>query len=277
MFGEGFGVCLDVLVGFDDAAFVHHLLVPAFVDTYDDDLVITQQALLDCLAEVELVDDRTEDGLVVHGGDLNVGLPGLLLDPGRVGARGGRHEQALLGSDRLVIEDGAVDGRDLACTSMGFVGDDQVEAGDPVAGLCFGDLVGRLVGGEHDLAAALAQERGDVVRVGGDGIFEVGGEHHGGVVSAADGVVRTDRQVGERFLRVDQPFGDGLGQQGQRRNQHQGALGFEAFGDPQCGERLAGAARGDELASFAEVLGDVVDGLGLVGPALHRLAGTAAP
>ena len=79
---------------------------------------------------------------------------------------------------------------------------------------------------------------------------------------------------------VGEPLGHGLGQQGQRRDQHQGAFRFEAFGDSQRHECLAGAARHDQLGAPVQIVDDISDGFLLVGPwrlGFPGFAGSEAP
>ena len=89
------GACVGDLgaVDGDEAATLCPVQVGGVVHAHNDDLVVGQQLPLDRLGEPEPVEHGAETGLVVHGGDLEVGLLGLLHDPAREEARGGGHEE----------------------------------------------------------------------------------------------------------------------------------------------------------------------------------------
>ncbi len=153
----------------DEPAPLCPVAVGGVIDADDDHLVVGEQVTLDRLSEPEPVEHRAELCLVVHRGDLEVGLFGFPHDPTGEVARGGRHEQPAACLDLLAVEDGGEVGGDAPGAAMGLIGDDQVEGRHPTQPERLGDLRRRLVGGKHDTRAGPpAQERSDLLGVGRD-------------------------------------------------------------------------------------------------------------
>ena len=222
--GQGAGVGHLGAVDGDEPAPLRPVAVGGVIDADDDHLVVGEQVTLDRLGEPQPVKHRAERCLVVHRGDLKVGLFGFPHDPAREVARGGGHEQPAARPDLLAVKDGGEVGGDAPGAAMGLIGDDQVEGGHPTQPKRLGDLRRGLVGGKHHTrAGAPPQKRSDLLGVGGDReaqITRVG--HHR--IGFGDGLVGTHRQEVESRLGVGRPLAQRLGQQRQRRHQHQRAL-----------------------------------------------------
>ena len=118
---------------------------------------------------------------------------------------------------------------------MRLVGDDQVEGGHPTQPERLGDLRRGLVGGKHHARAGpAAQEPRDLLWGGGDREAQIArvGHHR---VGFGDRLVGTHRQEVESRLGVGRPLAQRLGQQRQRRHQHQRALRGQLLVDEQRG------------------------------------------
>ena len=225
--GQGAGVGHLGAVEGDEPAPLCPVAVGGVIDADDDHLVVGEQVTLDRLGEPEPVEHRAERCLVVHRGDLKVGFFGFPHDPAGEVARGGRHEQSAARLDGLGVEDGGEVGGDAPGAAMGLIGDDQVEGGHPTQPKRLGDLRRRLVGGKHDTRAGPpAQERRDLLGVGGDREAQITGVRHDRI-RFGDGLVGTHRKEVESRLGVGRPLAQRLGQQRQRRHQHQRAFGGE--------------------------------------------------
>ena len=157
--GQGAGVGHLGAVDGDEPAPLRPVAVGGVIDADDDHLVVGEQVALDRLGEPQPVKHRAERCLVVHRGDLEVGLFGFLHDPAREVARGGRHEQPAARLDLLGVEDGGEVGGDPPGAAVGLIGDDQVEGGHPTQPERRGDLRRGLVGGEHHARAGPAAQK----------------------------------------------------------------------------------------------------------------------
>jgi len=250
------------------------------VDGQDEDLVVGEQVTLYGLAEPEPVQDRAEDGFVVHRREHRVVGVGLLLGVRVEQARGGGHVQALGPAQvGVVVDPDEVRlvrlGQGDAGGAVGLVADDQVEVGHPLA-LGAGDDVDRLVGGEDDgelvVLGALADLRGQGLGVRGRGVDQVVDRE------VLRGVGLADLHVGAHGIRAEGdlglllPLAQALVEQLDRGDEEQdgGGLGLaagrELLGDLERGERLAGPAGHDQLAAVmrGQSLADRRPGLPLV-------------
>ena len=248
--GEGAGVGDRLAISRDEGRPLRHLLEGGVRDTDHDDLVVGEQFLVDGLREREPVQHRAELLLVVHRGDLPVSLTRLLPQPPRVVARRGRHEQPLPRLDLGGVEHGREHPGLGASAAVRLVRNHQIEQRRPARlGVC--DPLRRLIGREHDPrpTAALAKERCNLNRVGGDGDAEFARRCDDGVpVLGCDRVVGADRQVVEVPDR--EPLADRLLHQRQRRHQHKGSLRPKLVVQETGSQRLAGAARHHQLAAI---------------------------
>ena len=143
----------------------------------DDHPVVGEQVAGDYSAEPQLVEDRTERGLVVHRGQHHIGLLGLRLRLVAIDPRRRRHVEPARAGDVRVVVDPREHGL-IACIpegaggAMRFVADDQVEGAQSLL-LSASDHVQRLVGREHhrhrigtDRAATRATSSSGLVEAG---------------------------------------------------------------------------------------------------------------
>lgn len=136
-------------------------------DRDDGDLVRGQQPETDRFGEREVINDRAEEVLVVHGGHADVSLLGTDAIAGREDCRGGRHEQAPLGRDRVGVQDRLGRASLEARAAVRLVGDRQIEGSlHPGGGHGLRQDAGGIVGAEDQQRAAVGQSLGDPAGVG---------------------------------------------------------------------------------------------------------------
>ena len=198
---------------------------------------------------------------VIHRLDCLVPVLGGGEGPWRAG-----HEQAPVGGEPVLVEDGGERARRPAGGSVRLIGDDQSEAGTgDRTGV--GEHVGGLVGAEHDPGFVEAEEPGDGVDVGGGRGVEhrqvTNGEVRvlAGPLVLGDPRVRADRQVPEPDSGVGGPLADGLQHEAQRRDQHHRQVRCEVLVGPQGGECLPGSAGHVDLQAGRPAVEAVADGL----------------
>ncbi|MGZ4511988.1 MAG: hypothetical protein ACXVX4_11755 [Mycobacterium sp.] len=115
----------------DEPALLCPVAVGVVIDADNDHLVVGEQVTFDCFGEPQPVKHRPERFLVVHRGDLEVGLLGFpQYPPGEV-ARGGSHEQAATRQNLFRINDLRKVRRNAPGTAMSLIGDGQVERRNP--------------------------------------------------------------------------------------------------------------------------------------------------
>ena len=156
----------------DEASALRIPAIPRLIDPHDDHAVVRQQVLLDGLAEREPVEHRTEDGLVVHRGHVEVALTSLAHQPPGVVPGGRGHKDPFTSGNLLLVKHGREDTRHHTGTAMGFVGDDEIE---PVSGAseCRCDHRRGLVGRKHHTRSTAFQECPDGCRIARGRVSEV--------------------------------------------------------------------------------------------------------
>lgn len=241
-----------------------------------DHAVLGQPLGISRLAEAQPVGQGAEVLLVVHvrhlvAASAQGGFGRFVLD-----ARGGGHVHPFRGPwPVLVVDQLEVHGAIAFAFPFGpahsggavrLVGEGQVELRRPVPGLGGGDLVQRVVGGEHNPGRSrAAQDLGDPLR----GRRHLS-NHLMGCDVAAGGAVRADDDGLEAPAGVEQPFGSGPGGQGDGRDRERDATTVrdQFLSGAQAGEGLASAAGHDQPAPvvFVEPAPDACDGVVLLRP-----------
>ena len=234
------------------------------LDGEDEHLVVDEQAALHGLGERQDVQVRPVHRFVVHRAERDVVLLRGLLRGLAEDARRGRHVEALVPAD----ERGVVHLHEVALVlvverrarrAVRLVAHDEIERGQAVLVLRVvhdvdrvvrrehhGHVVGRVLGLHLPRQARAARRR----RVG-----ELVHERLHDVVVLlallADVAVRADREAPERRRALLRPLRQRLRQEREARQEEEHALARarDALGDLQAGERLARAARHDELAA----------------------------
>ena len=206
------GVGDGLAVHSDERAFLGILAIERVVHADNLHAVIGEQLQPDGVGELEFMEDRAEDGMVIHRVQFQPERIRPSLGSLRRNARRGGHEQAFAGADFPGIEHGGEGAFLDARAAVGLIRDDQVERLELV--LLEGERHGggRLVGGEDHAPPAPAQERGNRGGLGGRRhaqLADVGDE----MVLAADGLVGADRQVAEWLEAVLGPVAQELGNQ----------------------------------------------------------------
>ncbi len=235
-----------------------------FLHRQHDDLVVHQQAALYRLGEGDDEQLLAVPVLVVHRVQGGVVAFGDCLGAIAVDAWRGSHVQTL-GSTQVIAVMDAYKGAFIIALegstggAMGLVADNQVEFGKALL-LRLMDHVDGVVGAEHHrhmvgvMAGSHAQRQPP--GIGGGRITQLMGEGlHGIVLLAAlllaDVTVRTDGETVQRDSAFLGPFGQGLRQQRQTRDeeQHMLALASHRFSDLETGEGFASAAGHNQLAT----------------------------
>ena len=250
----------------------------------DQHLVVGEKISIDGLPEADAVQLGAVDLLVVHRRDHRARRCGLRLRRVGVHARRGRHVETLGGGNVLVVVDPGevrfvrVGERD-ARRPVRLVADHEVEAAE--AGLLRGrDHRDRLIGREDDphlLGLRPLRVLQQLLRVGGRGQEQVVRREVLALAPPAGLLVGAHCEREQRNAGIRGPFLEGLGQQGDRReeDQHGPPCADQLLGDAEARVGLTGPTGHDQLAAvdLLEAVENGRDRVALVGEGrLARLA-----
>jgi len=213
-----------------------------------------------------------EERFVIHGAERDAVALGGSFGRCAVDARGGGHVEPFRGAD----EPGVVDFYEVAFLvvlkdgsggAVGFIADDEIEVRHAVEELGAADAGYGMVGGEDDGhvrgVVAFLHLVGEALGIGGGRVLQFVGVGLDdvlvddvlvlGTLAALfpDLGIGADGEGAEREGALLGPLGEGLGKEVQAGDEEEHALARsgDVLGDFQGGERLAGAAGHDELAS----------------------------
>lgn len=210
-------------------------------DFGDDELVVGEDAALDGVGQVQLVDRGPVDGGVVHRGEAFEARAGLrsFRACGAPVARGRGHVEAVGDRDGAVVVDETPFLVPVSAGAVGLVRECEVPAWQPVGAVGLGQGRQGRVGGEDRGAPSLGDARDERVRVAGD-------PQAAAQVAVVDALQRAHADELVEFP-VDEPPGRGLDQQLQGGHQDEDRpAGGEVLGDALADQGLSDAAGGDD-------------------------------